>query len=37
LGYRPAVGLSEGLARTASWYRAEGYLPLPAATPASAP
>jgi nucleoside-diphosphate-sugar epimerase len=37
LGYRPAVGLSEGLARTASWYRAEGYLPMPAATPASAP
>jgi nucleoside-diphosphate-sugar epimerase len=37
LGYRPAVGLSEGLARTASWYRAEGYLPEPAATPASAP
>ena len=37
LGYRPAVGLSEGLARTASWYRAEGSLPMPAATPASAP
>jgi nucleoside-diphosphate-sugar epimerase len=37
LGYRPAVGLSEGLARTASWYHTEGYLPLPAAAPASAP
>ena len=37
LGYRPAVGLTEGLARTASWYRAEGYLPLPAVAPASAP
>jgi nucleoside-diphosphate-sugar epimerase len=30
LGYKPAVGLSEGLARTASWYRAEGYLPVAA-------
>jgi 2-alkyl-3-oxoalkanoate reductase len=29
LGYRPLVGLTEGLARTASWYRSEGYLPLP--------
>src|SRR5688572_12230763 len=27
LGYRPSVGLAEGLARTAAWYRAEGYLP----------
>lgn len=26
LGYRPAVGLDEGLRRTAEWYRAEGYL-----------
>ena len=37
LGYRPSVGLTEGLARTANWYRAEGYLPLPAVAPASAP
>jgi nucleoside-diphosphate-sugar epimerase len=27
LGYRPAVGLDQGLARTAEWYRREGYLP----------
>ena len=26
LGYRPAVGLDEGLRRTAQWYQAEGYL-----------
>lgn len=26
LGYRPAVNLDEGLARTAAWYRAQGYL-----------
>ena len=26
LGYNPAVGLDEGLARTAEWYRREGYL-----------
>ncbi len=26
LGYRPAVGLDEGLRRTAEWYRREGYL-----------
>lgn len=26
LGYKPAVGLDEGLKRTADWYRAEGYL-----------
>ena len=26
LGYRPAVGLDEGLRRTAEWYRSEGYL-----------
>lgn len=26
LGYRPAVGLEEGLRRTADWYRREGYL-----------
>ncbi len=37
LGYKPLVGLREGLARTASWYRSEGYLPAPAATAASAP
>jgi nucleoside-diphosphate-sugar epimerase len=31
LGYRPRVRLSEGLARTAAWYRACGYLaPAPA-------
>jgi 2-alkyl-3-oxoalkanoate reductase len=27
LGYRPAVGLGEGLQRTYEWYRAEGMLP----------
>lgn len=26
LGYYPAVGLDEGLRRTARWYRQEGYL-----------
>jgi nucleoside-diphosphate-sugar epimerase len=26
LGYRPAVGIDEGLRRTAEWYRREGYL-----------
>jgi 2-alkyl-3-oxoalkanoate reductase len=26
LGYQPAVGLDEGLRRTAEWYRREGYL-----------
>jgi nucleoside-diphosphate-sugar epimerase len=26
LGYKPAVGLDEGLKRTAEWYREEGYL-----------
>jgi len=26
LGYKPAVGLDEGLHRTAEWYRQEGYL-----------
>ena len=26
LGYQPRVGLREGLARTAHWYRTEGYL-----------
>jgi len=26
LGYRPRVGLTEGLARTANWYRKAGYL-----------
>jgi nucleoside-diphosphate-sugar epimerase len=26
LGYRPAVGLDEGLKRTYEWYRAEGLL-----------
>lgn len=27
LGYQPRVSLSEGLSRTASWYRSAGYLP----------
>jgi len=36
LGYRPLVSLTEGLARTAAWYRAEGYLQMPAAATASA-
>lgn len=35
LGFRPQIGLQEGLARTASWYRAEGYLPTLAAAHAS--
>ncbi len=26
LGYKPKIGLAEGLKRTAEWYRAEGYL-----------
>ncbi len=26
LGYRPRIGLDEGLKRTADWYRLEGYL-----------
>ncbi len=30
LGYAPAVGLDEGLRRTAEWYRKEGYLEPPA-------
>lgn len=33
LGYKPQIGLAEGLARTAKWYRSEGYLPLVAAPP----
>jgi 2-alkyl-3-oxoalkanoate reductase len=37
LGYRPVVGLAEGLARTASWYRSEGFLAMPASAPARAP
>jgi nucleoside-diphosphate-sugar epimerase len=36
LNYRPQVGLEEGLRRTASWYRSEGYLPTPAIVSASA-
>ena len=28
LGYQPRVDLEEGLARTAAWYRGEGYLRL---------
>lgn len=36
LNYRPQVGLAEGLRRTASWYRSEGYLPTPAIVSASA-
>jgi nucleoside-diphosphate-sugar epimerase len=35
LGYKPLVGLTEGLARTADWYRAEGFLPLPTAAAAT--
>lgn len=27
LGYTPRVGLEDGLRRTASWYRQQGYLP----------
>lgn len=27
LGYKPKVGLEEGLARTAAWYREQRYLP----------
>ena len=27
LGYKPAVGIHEGLVRTAEWYRENGYLP----------
>jgi nucleoside-diphosphate-sugar epimerase len=27
LGYRPAVDLAEGMARTEQWLRAEGLLP----------
>ena len=27
LGYRPRVGIEEGLAATARWYRENGYLP----------
>ncbi|MFB3057388.1 MAG: oxidoreductase, partial [Ignavibacteriaceae bacterium] len=26
LGYRPKVGLDEGLRRTGQWYRANGYI-----------
>jgi 2-alkyl-3-oxoalkanoate reductase len=26
IGYRPAIGLDEGLRRTAAWYREQGYL-----------
>jgi nucleoside-diphosphate-sugar epimerase len=36
LGYKPLVSLTEGLARTAAWYRAEGYLPTPTTAAASA-
>jgi nucleoside-diphosphate-sugar epimerase len=32
LGYQPRVSLDEGLARTAAWYRQEGYLPSAAPT-----
>jgi nucleoside-diphosphate-sugar epimerase len=27
LGYRPTVGTEQGMAETAAWYRAEGWLP----------
>lgn len=33
LGYRPRIGLEEGLRRTGEWYREMGYLP-PSAAPA---
>jgi nucleoside-diphosphate-sugar epimerase len=33
LGYRPAIGLDEGLRRTYEWYRAEGMLTARAADP----
>lgn len=36
LGYKPLVELSEGLARTAAWYRTEGYLPMSAVAAAGA-
>ena len=26
LGYKPSIGLDEGLRRTAVWYKSEGYL-----------
>lgn len=32
LGYEPEVGFREGAARTAAWYRENGYLPSAAAT-----
>jgi len=32
LGYRPKIGLREGLARTAEWYRANGRLDAPVHT-----
>jgi nucleoside-diphosphate-sugar epimerase len=35
LGYKPLVGLTEGLAKTADWYRAEGFLPVPTAAAAT--
>jgi nucleoside-diphosphate-sugar epimerase len=28
LGYEPQVSLEAGLARTAAWYRENGYLPV---------
>jgi nucleoside-diphosphate-sugar epimerase len=36
LGYKPGVDLREGLAKTAAWYRTEGYLPMPAVAAARA-
>jgi nucleoside-diphosphate-sugar epimerase len=36
LGYRPLVDLREGLAKTAAWYRTEGYLPMSAVAAAGA-
>jgi nucleoside-diphosphate-sugar epimerase len=35
LGYQPRVRLSEGLARTAAWYRSAGYLSTDSSRPAS--
>ena len=37
LGYRPRVNLADGLARTAAWYRAMGYLPVARTTAPARP
>jgi nucleoside-diphosphate-sugar epimerase len=36
LGYQPKIGLEEGLARTAEWYRQQGYIPWGAQVSAAA-